>query len=692
MTDPSQPPIDLSHLAGDLQSLNLGPGWARDDADGGGGSATPPAYRDYPDTETDRGRGPGRGRGRDDRQSRGRPGDRGPERDRRDERRGPGGRPPRGRDRHDGHRGHDDRSRSRAEPPAGVRLEIQPLNAAVDALAKEIIRSARCYPLFDVIRVLIGGRDRYRAVFTTAGAADEDRDQTPATLILDKATPALWLDRTEAMRQLWQAPWRHRFYREETIETDPPKGNFTGVARCTMSGQLLGPPNHHAYQDNLLRLHRERFAHLPLEDYRRRVRIERDEATINEWLDQMRQRRVWHPLTAADRDGDADLGQNDPPHGATPEAAATPEPAAPPESAEPAEPAEPAAAEATEPAAEPEPGEAETANGQPDQTNQSDPSDQAPSPTPAAPAAAPLTEPQQVERHFQEHHFDQIYRQVRRAVLPGDITAGQLAPGLLTLLADTLADLRRHPRDLIGPVQAALARRHLQVFRWDNRLHVALARPHPLPADTNLAERPARILDALRSGKARTLADLWRLLAPAETAASAPAQPPTETPPQAGPSTAASATDPGPAPVAGPANDDPSPAAAPAASEPPNDEKAQGQAIDPVAPTPAPSQPTAAWLADLHWLLTQGHVMLLPDNRLMLPAQRPGGATETRPSQSGSPSARQEPSRRGRSRRRKPRDRSADPQHQARPPKSPPATGTDSPSAASSPAPGPPSP
>lgn len=519
----------------------------------------------------------------------------------------PGGRPSRDRDHG---RGRDFRDaghgRARVESPAGVRLEIQPLHAAVDALAREIIRSARCYPLFDVIRVLLAGRDRYRAVFTAAPETGRDgagADAGPGvTLILDKATPALWLDRSEAVRQLWQAPWRERFYREEVVETDPPKGNFAGVARCTMSGEWLGPPNHHAYQDNLLRLHRERFAHMPLEDYRRRVRVERDEAMIQEWRDQMRLRRVWHPLTGGQR--------------AVDEASEHP---------------------AEKPEEEPAP-KGDAAPEAPPTEDPSAPSDQS---APSKPAA--LTEPQQVERHFLEHHFGRVYRQVRRAVVPGDVAARQLSPGLLTLLADTLSQLRRHPRDLIGPVQSALARRHLHVFRWDNRLHVALARPNPLPEDANLAERPARILEALRSGRARTLKELWQLLArgpqPVEPArATEPAEPtgpdePAESAKTAGP--AASSAEETPAGTTGqPSTDAP---AAPAAAE------------------ATPAGPAAVWLADLHWLLTQGHVLLLADNRLIVPSARPGSGPRDR---SGEPATADPESapRRRRSRRRQPRD------------------------------------
>src|SRR4029434_5177548 len=41
---------------------------------------------------------------------------------------------------------------------------------------------------------------------------------------------------------------RDNFYRAEVTQSEPIKGNYTSVARCRLSGILLGPTNHHAYQ------------------------------------------------------------------------------------------------------------------------------------------------------------------------------------------------------------------------------------------------------------------------------------------------------------------------------------------------------------------------------------------------------------------------------------------------------------
>ena len=49
------------------------------------------------------------------------------------------------------------------------------------------------------------------------------------------------------------------FYQAERTATEPPKGVYTFVAQCGMSGVILGPPNYHDYQNQLRKLHAERF-------------------------------------------------------------------------------------------------------------------------------------------------------------------------------------------------------------------------------------------------------------------------------------------------------------------------------------------------------------------------------------------------------------------------------------------------
>ena len=67
------------------------------------------------------------------------------------------------------------------------------------------------------------------------------------------------------------------------------KGNFTNVARCRVSGTLLGPTNHHAYQPQLRSLYEQRFSRrMSFQDYQRQIEIVSDPAVVEEWKEQAR--------------------------------------------------------------------------------------------------------------------------------------------------------------------------------------------------------------------------------------------------------------------------------------------------------------------------------------------------------------------------------------------------------------------
>jgi hypothetical protein len=75
------------------------------------------------------------------------------------------------------------------------------------------------------------------------------------------------------------------FYQAEKTPTEPPKGTYTFVAQCGMSGVILGPPNYHDYQNQLHKLHTERFSRMPFDAFKARVKIVREEAVVKKWIE-----------------------------------------------------------------------------------------------------------------------------------------------------------------------------------------------------------------------------------------------------------------------------------------------------------------------------------------------------------------------------------------------------------------------
>lgn len=82
---------------------------------------------------------------------------------------------------------------------------------------------------------------------------------------------------------------RDRFYRREVTQSEPIKGNFNSVARCRLSGVLLGPTNHHAYQSQLRNLYEQRFSRrMSFPEYQRQIEIVSDPAAVERWKEEAR--------------------------------------------------------------------------------------------------------------------------------------------------------------------------------------------------------------------------------------------------------------------------------------------------------------------------------------------------------------------------------------------------------------------
>jgi len=229
--------------------------------------------------------------------------DRGPRRDDRG-----GGRPP-FRDRRGDPRGPRQFENQGAPPLEGWAAALLPEQRSLESIARQIKASGRAFSVFDVGRLFMESRERYVVRFTRRDAPPpkQKEGQPPAPAPAPRgpqeiyqcvADGSLWLSRDEALRHVLRSPAIQKYYRTESVTTEAPKGNWNSVAVCGFSGALLGPPNHHDYQRNVARLHRERFSDMPLDRYKSRIRVEKDEALLTKWQEQQSTTTHWVPVTA----------------------------------------------------------------------------------------------------------------------------------------------------------------------------------------------------------------------------------------------------------------------------------------------------------------------------------------------------------------------------------------------------------
>ena len=167
-------------------------------------------------------------------------------------------------------------------PPLQLDVCIRPERNGVEALAKQIKSSGRAYPLFDIARLIIAKGERYEVVFNVK---HDDGGDVSQPLFFCQVDQTIWLSKDQAIDHVLGKHF-DTFYKSEKTEVEPPKGTYTFVAQCGMSDQILGPPNYHGYQEKLRSLHAERFARLPFDVFKSRVKIVRDEEIVKQWIEQ----------------------------------------------------------------------------------------------------------------------------------------------------------------------------------------------------------------------------------------------------------------------------------------------------------------------------------------------------------------------------------------------------------------------
>ncbi len=399
---------------------------------------------------------------------------------------------------------HDRREPQRYEPPAPL-PEITAIFLAdekgIEHIARQIKMTGRAYPLFQIAHLVLQKPERYTVRLSVKKKPDGGVMQPLYVCALDDSP---WLSEDEAVAHVLKNHFA-TFYQAERTPTDPPKGTYTFVAQCGMSGVILGPPNYHDYQNQLRKLHAERFSKMPFDAFKSRVRIVKDEAVVKKWIEEQSFKTEYTCLNV------------------------------------------------------PEP--------------------------------LKLASMEEVEKHFRATHKETIIKSVETLVVDG-VKSRNLRNRELQRLVRAEWDNQMHfPLQLATALSKQFSSHGLQFFKVNKTVvHVSVARPQFLDlATTPVSENIKRIVEFINANPRCSRRKLVEALAPS---------PKVEAP--------ASISAAAPAPIA--EGQTPAPAAEGEAAAKPAEAPAKQQ------PQPTPEQ--TVLIADLHWLIHQGHVLEFSDNRL----------------------------------------------------------------------------
>jgi hypothetical protein len=179
--------------------------------------------------------------------------------------------------------GEDRHSRDRCSPVARMPLEITPrflpCSRVFENVATQIKSGSVAYSVFALARLFLEKPERYEVRLTA-------KARSPLYQLGENG--AVSLNREFLERNAFQLV-HEDFYEIDITKSEPIKGNFSNVARCRLSGSLLGPTNHHNYQPQLRTLYEQRFSRrMSFADYQRQIEIVNDSALIERWKEQAR--------------------------------------------------------------------------------------------------------------------------------------------------------------------------------------------------------------------------------------------------------------------------------------------------------------------------------------------------------------------------------------------------------------------
>src|SRR5438477_1581532 len=188
-------------------------------------------------------------------------------------------------DRHSARRGRaEDRPRAEehlpvTRTPLQITIRFLPYSPAFESVVAQIKSGSVAYSLYALARLFLEKPERYDVRLTA-------KAESPLYRLGDNG--ALSLNREFLEQHAFRLAQSH-FYRIDVTESEPIKGNFSNIARCRLSGTLLGPTNHHNYQAQLRGLYEKRFSRrMSFADYQRQIEIVTDPALVEQWKEETR--------------------------------------------------------------------------------------------------------------------------------------------------------------------------------------------------------------------------------------------------------------------------------------------------------------------------------------------------------------------------------------------------------------------
>lgn len=192
------------------------------------------------------------------------------------------------------------RRRFESEPLLDVEVRVLPEPKALGSVIRKIQFSDYAFPLRDIANLFLdnssavllrldprkprntGSHHAPQKDNAQERAAGQERPRPDISLFQCKVCGLPALSEAEMEAHILSAHISN-YYDIEEVECEPPKGAFSCVAKCGLTGELLGPPNLHDFGYRIQEMLRTRFPGMTEEEYRSKIVMEHDKETVEAW-------------------------------------------------------------------------------------------------------------------------------------------------------------------------------------------------------------------------------------------------------------------------------------------------------------------------------------------------------------------------------------------------------------------------
>ncbi len=176
------------------------------------------------------------------------------------------------------------------EPRLDVEIKVLPEPRALGTVIRKLQQDPRAYKFKDLAYFFL---DNPESVLLRV-AAKPPKEGAPAPRLFHqcKACGFAALSEDELAAHIL-ATHLGDYYETREVECEPPKGNFACVAKCGLSGVVLGPPNIHAFNGLVKEMIRTRYPNMTEDEYRARLEMVRDPEAIEAWRQSATKKTVY---------------------------------------------------------------------------------------------------------------------------------------------------------------------------------------------------------------------------------------------------------------------------------------------------------------------------------------------------------------------------------------------------------------